>query len=340
MRHESLTTRHTHSVAQEREIFGAVQRALAHFNRRRLSPGLGTPPTVAESNEAQRLLHIEQAFIESARDALAPGLYGVPAGADDFLAWFEGLRLSGAGQGDPLFPWLAASASLEQMRWFLLQEVAGEAGFEDLLAMTQVKMPVTAKLEMARNYWDEMGRGQRKGMHGPMLDELVSHLVLLPTPESTVPESLALGNMMIGLAMNRHYAFHSIGALGVIELTAPTRAAFVAEGLRRLGIPAKQSHYFSLHAVLDVKHSESWNREVLKTLVVEDSRRAHSIAEGALLRLSCGQGQPAWRCAGGTRYPSYNLSIRDLSIHAKRLGSFCADETITIFFRALVSATM
>jgi hypothetical protein len=43
-----------------------------------------------------------------------------------------------AGQGDALFPWLATSATVEQMRWFLLQEVAGEAGFEDLLAMTQV----------------------------------------------------------------------------------------------------------------------------------------------------------------------------------------------------------
>ena len=52
------------------------------------------------------------------------------------------------------------------MLWFLTQEVAGEAGFDDLLAMTQVKMPVTAKLEMARNYWDEMGRGRDTAMHG------------------------------------------------------------------------------------------------------------------------------------------------------------------------------
>ena len=58
------------------------------------------------------------------------------------------------------------------MLWFLTQEVAGEAGFDDLLAMTQVKMPVTAKLEMARNYWDEMGRGRDTAMHGPLLERL------------------------------------------------------------------------------------------------------------------------------------------------------------------------
>jgi hypothetical protein len=71
----------------------------------------------------------------------------------------------------------------------------------------------------------------------------------------------------------------------VIEMTAPTRAGFVDQGLRRLKIPPKRRHYFALHAVLDVKHSEEWNREVLRPLVAEDPRRAHAIAEGAVMRL-------------------------------------------------------
>ena len=61
---------------------------------------------------------------------------------------------------------------MEEMRWFLTQEVAGEAGFEDLAALTQVKLPQRPKLEIARNYWDEMGRGNPKGMHGPLLETL------------------------------------------------------------------------------------------------------------------------------------------------------------------------
>src|SRR5262249_15797360 len=153
-------------------IFAGLQRQLARFNRARLSPGLGVPPSEADKADMQRMLLIEEAFVESAREATAPLLRNVPMEPDAFLVWFEALREVGPGQNDPLFPWLAARASREQMRWFLAQEVAGEAGFEDLLAMTQVKMPVTAKLEMARNYWDEMGRGQPKGMHGPMLEML------------------------------------------------------------------------------------------------------------------------------------------------------------------------
>jgi pyrroloquinoline quinone (PQQ) biosynthesis protein C len=177
---------------------------------------------------------------------------------------------------------------MEEMRWFLTQEVAGEAGFEDLAAVTQVKMPQQAKLEMARNYWDEMGRGNPKGMHGPMLEALADRLGLHPSLETTVPESLALANTMAGLACNRRYAFQSVGALGAIEQTAPSRAVLVAKGLRRLGVAAGDRHYFDLHAVLDVKHAAAWNAEALHPLVAEDPDRAPAIAEGALMRLEAG----------------------------------------------------
>ena len=60
---------------------------------------------------------------------------------------------------------------------------------------------------------------------------------------------------------------------------------YVDRGLRRLAISGKERHYFALHAVLDVKHSETWNREILRSLVAEEPRRAQAIGEGALLRL-------------------------------------------------------
>jgi len=118
-----------------------------------------------------------------------------------------------------------------------------------------------------------------------MLERLASYFDVAPTPETLIPDALALGNTIIALARHRRYAFHSAGALGVIEMTAPTRAGYVDQGLRRLKIPPKKRHYFALHAVLDVKHSEEWNREVLGPLVAEDPRRAKAIAEGAVMRL-------------------------------------------------------
>ncbi len=72
-----------------------------------------------------------------------------------------------------------------------------------------------------------MGRGNAKGMHGPMLEHLARRLGLKPAVETTVWEALALANTMAGLAANRRYAYHSVGALGVIEQTAPGRAKLV-----------------------------------------------------------------------------------------------------------------
>src|SRR5919107_1904633 len=190
-----------------------LQQQLAAFNLRRLGPGLPDENWQDDIADDARFLLIEGEFLERERAAVRDRAAAAPTDADGFDAWLNDLTESGPGQGDPLFPWLAEICSLEEMKWFIAQEVAGEAGFEDLTALTQVKMPVGPKLELARTYWDEMGRGNEKGMHGPLLETLARRLGLTPTIDSTVWESLALANMMAGLAWNRRYAYHSVGAL-------------------------------------------------------------------------------------------------------------------------------
>ena len=271
-------------VDHERDL----QFKLNRLNHLRLSPGLPSPRWQDQLSEIARLAMIEGEFLEQSRQAVAARAAEAPRDAARFIEWFEALKHNGPGQNDPLFPWLAEQCSMEEMKWFLTQEVAGEAGFEDLTALTQLKLPTRPKLELARNYWDEMGRGNPKGMHGPLLSALAAHLELTPQPETTVTESMALANTMAGLAANRRYAYHSVGALGVIEMTAPGRSAATSAGLKRLGITAKNRHYFALHAVLDVKHSAAWNSEAIEPLVSENPQVAAAIAEGALMRLQCG----------------------------------------------------
>ena len=266
-----------------------VQLRLCDLNQIRLSPALPDPAWKKQLSRVVTLSKEEGDFLEGLRAAAAPRAATAPTDPDGFIQWFEQLRLDGPGQQHPLFDWIAGDCTLAEMKWFLRQEVAGEAGFDDLTALTQVKLPVQPKLELARNYWDEMGRGNPKGMHGPLLEALSIHLDLQPRIETTLTEALALGNTMAGLASNRRYAYHSVGALGAIEMTAPERSAATAKGLKRLGIQAGHRHYFDLHAILDVRHSLAWNSEAIRPLVAADGRFATAIAEGALMRLECGR---------------------------------------------------
>jgi hypothetical protein len=265
-----------------------VQQRLARWNRDRLGPRLPDVCWQEDIRDDAAMLDLQGGFLESLRTEVAQRAKAVPTDPAEFIAWFEGLEANGPGQHDPLFAWIEEQMTLDEMRWYLQQEAAGEAGFDDLTAFTQVKLPARIKLELARNYWDEMGRGNAKGMHGPMLHRLVEALDLNPCIEGTVWESLALANAMTAMATRRDYAWHALGALGAIELTAPARSAAVAAGLKRLGVAPKDRLYFDLHATLDVKHSAAWNAEALVPAVADDPRRAIAIAEGALMRLECG----------------------------------------------------
>lgn len=274
--------KHAHKQAHQFHV------RLNHFNSIRLAPALIRPEWQVNLRTEFETSVEEGLFVEDERNMIQRAALDAPEQPAAFLRWFEGLRESGYGQNDPLFPWLGEFATLTEMRWFLAQEAAGEAGFDDLVALTQVRCPVRAKLEMARNYWDEMGRGHERGMHGLMLAAAVRELELEPSVDETVWEALALSNLMAALASNRRYAYQSVGALGAIEMTAPGRVTHVNAGLKRLGVPTEARAYFQLHAGLDIEHSKAWNEEVIYCLVEADPRTARPIAEGALMRLASG----------------------------------------------------
>jgi hypothetical protein len=273
-----------------RSMSSALQNALhtrlAELNANRFRPS--TPLAEPRIDDDARLAVEEELFLSYERDAIDARAQRAPDNPASFARWFEALEHEGPGQHDKLFDWLARDASLASVRWFLAQEMAGEAGFDDLVALSQRKIDVRAKLEMARNYWDEMGAGHEAGMHGPMLTRLIDELAIdMSAP--VVWESLALANLMCGLAFNRRYAFHAIGALGAVELTAPGRCVLVDAALKRLGVGGDARRYYSLHAVIDLRHSKRWVAEVLEPLVDADPSRARWLAEGALMRLNAGR---------------------------------------------------
>lgn len=264
-------------------------RKLADFNETRLAVG---KPSVAwqETLALEFAMRIaEGQYLEVLRQEISDLLPSPDCSFPEFIRWFETLAEHGPGQDHPLFDWLETQADPAELRWFLTQEAAGEAGFDDLVAYAQVKLPMPAKLECARNYWDEMGHGKERAVHGLLLDRMVQELGLTPSRDDTVWESLALSNTMVGLATTRRYAYHALGALGAIELTAPSRVKKVSAAMKRVGMSAGTRGYFDLHAALDISHGRAWISEVIGTLAADDPSSQPFLAEGALMRLTCGE---------------------------------------------------
>ncbi len=266
-----------------------VVHALTRLHKDRLTPGLPTGSHRTGAAELHGLEQLEQQFLDDERACVIGAAATAPDDADAFCAWFDRLRERGPGQGNSFWPWLATSATAAQLRWVLQQERVVEAGFDDVVALTSVRMPLVAKLEMARNHWDELGRGRMATVHAPFLRELEVAFGVDDDDGAVVEEAGALPALMLSLASNhRRFAFHAIGAIGVVELTQPARARAINAALERLSVSGKDRRYYAIHATLGVAHAASWSREVLRPLVAGDARRARAIAEGALMRLRGG----------------------------------------------------
>jgi len=258
---------------------------LAKHNLARLA--MNRPNDAWEADERCEFEYriLEGHYIEELRYAvksLIPADFNSP---DQFVNWFESLR--NPLQSHSVYDWLANDAGLADMRWFLTQEILPRPAFADLLSLTQVSLPLQAKMECARNFWDEMGQGKQAAVHRSLLDRAISCLRLRSSIESTTWESLAYSNSMIALASTRRYAYQSLGALGMHELLMPYESASIAKGLKRLGMDQWVTSYFDLHAGLNLAHGRSWLSELIKPLVVSDPESATFLAEGALIRLYC-----------------------------------------------------
>ena len=91
--------------------FARFQRELTRYNRHRLEPSLPVPAWRGHVRDESRVAEAEGDFVEAVRKEIAPLVADIPLDVDAFIAWFERLRDNGPGQGDPLFPWLAAQAT-------------------------------------------------------------------------------------------------------------------------------------------------------------------------------------------------------------------------------------
>ena len=226
--------------------------------------------------EAQWMVELEQAWLDAGRLAEADT-------ADRAVA---AMRSVAARDRLPqAYKWLAADATWTELVEFLALEGGPDGGFDDLVAACQIGLSGSAKLELAQNYWDEMGNGSPEAVHTVLHNQLVEALHLPRIPRTDLPvealERAALGGL---LATNRWLQPEMIGALGLLELQAGPRCRLVLQAFDRLEAPADAYPFYTEHAEVDPRHGKDWVEKAVAPLVAERPEWGARIVKGAWWR--------------------------------------------------------
>jgi hypothetical protein len=206
---------------------------------------------------------------------LAPGI--------DDQCVVEAMRALAARDRLPsVYKWLSREASWDDVVTFLALEGGPDAGFDDLVAAAQVGLSGRAKLELATNYWDEMGNGDLAAVHTTLHDDLARAIDLPDLPLSGQPtsalERAALGGL---LSTNRWLQPESLGALGLTELQAGPRCRLVLQAFDRCTAPSGAYPFYEVHAEVDPRHGRDWLDNAVTPIVAEHPQWAARIVRGA-----------------------------------------------------------
>jgi hypothetical protein len=209
----------------------------------------------------------------------------LPAGVDDMDPIGAMRALAARDRLPAVYKWLARSASWEETVHFLAVEGGPDAGFDDLVAVCQVGLAGSAKMELATNYWDEMGDGDPDAVHTTLHDRLVEAIGMPRVPLVDQPVS-ALARAGLGglLATNRWLQPEMLGALGLIELQAGPRCRLVLKAFERCGAPAAAYPFYQVHAEVDPRHGKDWLDKAIVPVVAEQPQWGERIVRGALWR--------------------------------------------------------
>jgi hypothetical protein len=240
-------------------------------------PRLNTDVEIGRLEDAW--LHWEDAQVDQGQ---------LPSTAADFIDWFLVVRNRHVQR--EFCRYLADHATLDEIALFFLAEELVDSRFDDLVAMAQVGSAGVAKLTMAENYWDEMGEGTLDRMHTRLFEHsahymrrrLVDRGIDLGELHGTEVYENACLVLMYGI--HRHLTPRALGAMGLMEYSAPVRFQAMVDGCTRLGVPADVIEYQRIHVHVDADHGAEWLENVLDPLVRRSPAALREVGLGVLTR--------------------------------------------------------
>jgi len=257
-----------------------------HYLRKLAAPEFSA--NVPEPDEDARWAIAERRWMKEEEQRC--DLTVLPQSPSAFLDWYRALFKRQLAQSAGLFDHLASSASLTEMALYICLEEQVDGRFDDVIALAQIGLGGDAKLALARNYWDEMGAGRREEMHTHLFNQSAAYFKrvlarsVLTEQLAHATEALKNGNMLLLMALNRRYALRLIGALTLLEHTAPHRFSRVVQGMRRLDVPESTIYYHEMHIRVDARHGDDLLNDIVTPMVSRQPDVIREIALGMLIR--------------------------------------------------------
>jgi len=239
--------------------------------------------------------HLESAVERHDRQLHASALESIPEDLDAFPAWILDLVQSHPSNvKHPLFAFLRDEASYDQLREFFHQEAPMDLHFVDVLLLMMPALHGPMKMELAGNFWDEMGQGKPEMVHRFKRQVQMRHLGI---PEDDhihnigyyCWEELALANLYFEGATNRSKLVQLIGNMLATETMVPGRVECQVKGWQRAGLPAEALEYLNDHTSIDIEHAEGWLKNLVMPLLHAHPDLQTTLVFGALRRLQAAQ---------------------------------------------------
>lgn len=214
---------------------------------------------------------------------------GFPGNGKEYVKWLKKLVSKSPSSVHPFYThFLSEEATATDVKYYLIQETNLDPKFDDILAFMQIGLPVGQKLELAKNYFDEMGNGVEADVHSRMFAQTLRAAGVDDSDMSSAMllQSIVSGNVSSCLALSRRHYFKAVGYFGVTEYLAPRRFKHVIKAWERNNMPAHGIEYHKLHVYIDTEHANGWFNNVVVPLVDQDPRIGREIAIGALIRIN------------------------------------------------------
>ncbi|MBI6943878.1 iron-containing redox enzyme family protein [Pseudomonas putida] len=253
---------------------------------------LGDPAQLVAARQSVRLARNIVELLEDEWTAAEEGLVDLrdlPTTQDAFLPWYvmyekkinEDIRF--------FVDFMRHRANAEQVAYYICMEELVDGSFDDLMAVAQLGMPIRCKMVAGENYWDEMGNGDFTAVHTTMFRTSSSYMRDLLEKAGVsveVPplECLMNGNILLMWAVRREFNMRLIGAMGLVEGSAPVRFGATTAAMERLGLPKDVIAYHKAHISIDTRHSAAWYETVLQHYAAGGEDVVRELSLGVMIR--------------------------------------------------------